>query len=100
MPRFGRGRSHDAPPATSGQRSEVCRVVRANVLVALGELESSTVMVSSALPSEGKTATCANLAVSLAAAGRRIIPGDVDLRHPTLPAALGAHNEFGLTEVL
>lgn len=81
-------------------RAEVFRVLRANLLVALADLERPTVVVTSALPDEGKTAVCANLAVSLARAGMRVVVVDVDLRHPNVHLWLNGHNEVGLSDVL
>jgi capsular exopolysaccharide synthesis family protein len=86
---------HDA-----GHRNEVFRVLRSNLLVALSELERPTVIVTSAAAEEGKTATCANLAVSLAATGLRVIVVDVDFRHPNLHLWLGGQNDVGLSDVL
>lgn len=91
--------------ATSGSTrtddtSESFRVLRTNLLVALAELERPTVIVTSALPNEGKTAVCANLAMSLAEAGTRVVAIDFDLRHPNLHSWLGGHNEVGLSDVL
>ena len=75
-------------------------MLRSNIMVALADLERPAVIVTSALPEEGKTAVCANLAVSLAEAGLRVVAVDVDLRHPNLHIWLGAHNEVGLSDVL
>ncbi len=86
---------HDA-----STRNEVFRVLRSNVLVALTELENPTVIVTSAVPAEGKTSICANLAVSLATTGLRVVAVDVDFRHPNLHLWLGAHNERGLSDAL
>ena len=82
------------------QRHEAFRVLRSNLLVALSDLDNPTVIVTSALPNEGKTVTCANLAVSLAAAGLRVTAVDVDLRHPNLHSWVGGHNDTGLSDVL
>lgn len=100
MPSLLQRRGERAGLHDTGQRNEVFRVLRSNLLVALAELEGPTVLVTSAAPEEGKTATCANLAVSLAATGCRVVAVDVDLRHPNLHTWLGAHNEVGLSEVL
>lgn len=82
------------------ERDEVFRILRSNLLVALSEMERPMVVVTSALPDEGKTSICANLALSLAEAGLRVVAADVDLRHPNLHAWLGVHNEVGLSDVL
>lgn len=100
MPNLRLPRRNIASSEGSEERHEVFRVLRSNLLVALTELERPTVIVTSALPNEGKTAICANLAVSCAAAGLRVVAVDVDLRHPNLHGWLGAHNEVGLSDVL
>ena len=82
------------------ERDEVYRVVRSNLLVALADLDRSTVVVTSALPGEGKTATCANLAVALAESGRRVVVADLDLRHPNLHKWFDAPNVTGVSDVL
>lgn len=81
-------------------RSEVFRVLRANLLIAMADLERPTVIVTSALPGEGKTVTCASLAASLATAGSRVVVVDVDLRHPDVHSLFGGSNEVGLSDVL
>jgi capsular exopolysaccharide synthesis family protein len=60
-----------------------------------------TVMVTSALPGEGKTLTVANLALTLSESyARRVLAIDADLRWPALHQVLGAANERGLSEAL
>lgn len=76
------------------------RLLRSNFLVCLGEVERPSVVITSALAGEGKTATCGQLAWSLAYAGKRVIVLDLDLRHPTVHRALGGHNDFGVTDVI
>jgi capsular exopolysaccharide synthesis family protein len=79
---------------------EAYRVLRSNVAVALAELERPTVLVTSAQPGEGKTATSVNLARAFALAGHRVVLVDLDLRHPDAHRWLGGHNEFGVSDVL
>jgi succinoglycan biosynthesis transport protein ExoP len=60
-----------------------------------------TVLVTSSAPSEGKTSTALNLATSFAAAGRRVILIEADLRRPAIAGALGMdHSPSGVVNVL
>lgn len=74
--------------------------MRSNLLVAMHELERPTVLITSATEGEGKTATCAGLAQSLAMAGLRVVVIDFDLRHPDVHRWLQGHNEFGVSDFL
>jgi protein-tyrosine kinase len=59
------------------------------------------VMVTSALPSEGKTLTTVNLALTLSESyTRRVLVIDADLRRPAIHSLLGVANTRGLTEAL
>jgi len=58
------------------------------------------IQVTSSTSNEGKTTVLANLAVSLAQAGTRVIMVDCDLRRPKLHDAFGLANEVGLSSVL
>jgi capsular exopolysaccharide synthesis family protein len=60
-----------------------------------------TVMVTSALPSEGKTLTVVNLALTLSGSyGRRVLVIDADLRAPSMHRLLGVRNSRGLGDAL
>jgi capsular exopolysaccharide synthesis family protein len=60
-----------------------------------------TVMVTSAVPKEGKTLTVVNLALTLSESyGRRVLLIDADLRGPSVHHVLGIPNERGLSELL
>jgi capsular exopolysaccharide synthesis family protein len=97
LARFGRAKPQLAHRATA---TEAFRVLRANLLVAIAELDNPIVVVTSAYAREGKTSTCVNLAQSLAAAGPRVVLVDLDLRHPDSHHLLDAHNEVGVSDVL
>jgi Mrp family chromosome partitioning ATPase len=60
-----------------------------------------TILISSGMPSEGKTFVVANLAMSLARGrNNRVLLIDADLRGPSLHSVLGAPRTPGLTEYL
>jgi succinoglycan biosynthesis transport protein ExoP len=57
-------------------------------------------LVTSALPGEGKTTVAVNLALAVAEAGKRVIVIDADLRAPGVAEALGLEQGPGLVQVL
>ncbi len=63
-----------------------------------GRLRS--ILVTSALPQEGKTITTINLALSLALSGARVIIIEGDLRRPMVHKYLELGNEIGVSNVL
>ncbi len=70
--------------------------------IKFAEIESTfrTVLVTSARKGEGKSTTLINLACAIAAAGKRVIVVDTDLRNPTVQRILGTKHTIGLTSVL
>ena len=67
---------------------------------ALEEGRLRTLIITSALPGEGKTTTSMNLAVSMARGGKSVILVDSDLRRPALHTLFGVDGQLGLTNVL
>lgn len=62
--------------------------------------DGSTLMITSAAASEGKTSVTANLAVAAARVGLDVIVVDADLRHPTLSDMFGVGGSAGMSDVL
>lgn len=89
-------------PATAGlvSHDEAFRTLRSNVLVATSELTNPSIMITSAVPGEGKTSTCAALAESIAASGPMVVAVDLDLRRPDLHTRFGVDNARGVSDVL
>ncbi|HVC46135.1 MAG TPA: CpsD/CapB family tyrosine-protein kinase [Terracidiphilus sp.] len=80
---------------------EQFRRLRSKLTQARQEAAIKSVLISSGMPSEGKTFVTLNLAVSLAREGvNRVLLIDGDLRRPTLHTILGAPNQPGLSEYL
>jgi polysaccharide biosynthesis transport protein len=70
-------------------------------LLRRAELEQKrVVMVTSAVSGEGKTTLSAQLAMSLARAGRRTVLVDFDLRQPSFDDAFGLASSPGVSEIL
>jgi capsular exopolysaccharide synthesis family protein len=59
-----------------------------------------SLLVTSAVPFEGKTVVAANLAVAFAQGGRRVLLVDADLRKPAVERMFALPNQYGLTTLL
>ncbi|MDQ1124473.1 polysaccharide biosynthesis tyrosine autokinase [Microbacterium trichothecenolyticum] len=80
-------------------RAESFRALRTN-LQFLDMGGRSSFVVTSSMPSEGKSTTTINLAVALADAGKRVALIDTDLRKPKVAEYLSIEGGAGLTDVL
>ena len=75
------------PPAHS-PNVEAYRILRTNLGFALIDKPVYTIMVTSAVPAEGKSTTAANLAIFMAKAGKKTLLIDADMRRPTIAERL------------
>jgi capsular exopolysaccharide synthesis family protein len=80
---------------------EAYRNLRSSLLyIAESGARPRTVVITSSVPGEGKSLTSANLAITLANSGSRVLLVDGDLRKGVLHELFGLPAEPGLTEVL
>ena len=84
------------------QMSEAFRALRTSILLSQAEHPPQVILVTSALPREGKTTAAANLAVTLAQLGDSTVLVDADLRKPGIGRLLnlGAGKYAGLSSYL
>ncbi|MDQ1477083.1 MAG: tyrosine-protein kinase, partial [Actinomycetota bacterium] len=97
--RLRRGPRFDVVDGRSSLR-EAYRALRTSVLYGDPKLTGGSLLVTSASPGEGKTTIAANLSVSLARGGARVVVVDCDLRHPALHQQFGIDAAVGLSSVL
>lgn len=86
--------------APLGDRAEAYRRLRTNLRFLDAGRVRRTILVTSAIPQEGKTTTALNLAVAMAEGDSRILLIDADLRRPSAARYLGLESAAGLTSVL
>jgi len=81
-------------------RAEALRQLRTNLQFVDVDRPVKTLVVTSAIPGEGKSSTACNLAALFAETGQRVLLVDADLRRPRIADYLGIEGAVGLTTVL
>jgi len=80
--------------------AEMFRRLRANLEFANLDRAACTIMITSAVPQEGKSTTATNLALAFAEARMKVILVDFDLRKPSLGTILEYQARPGVAEVV
>jgi succinoglycan biosynthesis transport protein ExoP len=80
--------------------AEAFRELRTNLQFLEVDHPPRVIVVTSAIPSEGKTTTAVNLAISLAEAGHHVVLVEGDLRRPRISKYMGLIGSVGLSTVL
>ena len=80
--------------------TEALRTLKTNIQFCGDDIK--TILLTSSIPSEGKSTVTLNLARSIAASGQKVIYVDCDIRKSVIVGRLGAHTEnrkkiFGLS---
>ncbi len=80
--------------------TEAYNTARTNIMFAASTSNKKIVAVTSSNPSEGKSTTCANIAISFANAGFKTLLVECDLRKPVMAKSFGVKPKKGLSSIL
>lgn len=109
-----KGKSSDSPLRQSKSRSrkyilnentkfiitEAYKSARTNLLFSLSTSKNKVMTFTSSSPAEGKSTTCINMAITLAATGSKVLLIDSDMRKPTIHSLLKLDKSKGLSSIL
>lgn len=99
-PGFARERTLDAFDDEVAPVMEAVRKLRTNLLFMDVDRPPRVVVITSAMPGEGKSTVASRLAQVIAAGGQDVVLIDADLRRPTQVTGFGLVGGAGLTDVL
>jgi capsular exopolysaccharide synthesis family protein len=80
--------------------AEAYRQLRTSILLSTAGHAPKSLLITSSLPSEGKTTTATNTAISLAQTGAKVLLIDADMRRPRLHSVFNLENGVGLSTLL
>ena len=80
--------------------AEAYRALRTSILLSKAGRSAKVLMVTSALPQEGKTTTSVNLAIVLAQQGARVLLIEADMRRAGISQIFHLNSDIGLSTIL
>jgi succinoglycan biosynthesis transport protein ExoP len=95
----GQARPASAGIETSSVTLEAFRSLRTSILLSANPVPKM-LLVTSALPGEGKTTTTVNLGITLASLGSKVVIVDCDMRRPSCHRITGVENKPGFVQCL
>jgi polysaccharide biosynthesis transport protein len=100
--RWGRPKSAYYGYGGNSQSSflEALRVLHTNIRMLSSDRPIRSIIISSALPGDGKSTVAANLAQVATAMGQRVLVVDTDLRKPQIHERLQMSNKLGLSNLI
>ncbi len=93
-------RATHALMSPSSATTESFRSIRTNIYFSAARGKVKSLVITSAMPQEGKTVFAANLAATVAMDGKRVLLVDADLRRPMVHTAFNLDRKPGLTNML
>jgi capsular exopolysaccharide synthesis family protein len=82
------------------QVAEAFRTLHSSLRLKDDSKNARAILVTSTIPSEGKTFLSTNLAITFAAHGERVVVIDCDLRKPNVHRSLGLENAKGTIDIV
>ncbi len=83
-----------------GRQAEAYRAVRTALYFSTHSEGHKVIQITSPSPGDGKSTTAANLALSIADSGKRVVLVDADFRRPRIHKFLGLENHVGLSNLI
>lgn len=80
--------------------AEAFRSLRSSLIFMPNQTELKTLIITSAIPNEGKSTIASNLAITMANAGARVLLVDADLRRGDIAALFDTDGRQGLANIL